>query len=672
LTDSTGTTNAVGLAPTAGAASGAATLSVSATASNAIVTSSLDFSSTGAGTSAVTIAASLTDAGGVTVSSIGSTGYKAKALVKDGTGAAVVGKLVNFSLNTALATLSSSTALTGSDGVATVGISSATGSAAGAATLTVSATVSGASLSNSSDFAFSGAVITLSGITAGSTSLTSGGNTALSLTASIGGVPAGATPVNVTFTASCGSINGSIGSTGVTTNGSGLASGNYSAVNADGSPCAGAVTIGASSGSVSAVPLTLTVANPTASSVAYIGATLNQIFVSGSGAPTDSVVTFKVLTSTGTPSTNTAVTFSIPSNPGGVVLNALSGTTDNSGLVTVKVSSGGIPGPLKVRATIAGGAFSESQNLTVASGPPSQRYMSTSLSTFNVEGQGIDGVSTTITVRLADRQGNPVEDGTVVNFTASGGQVASSCATAKINGIAQCSVIWQSQNPRPANGRVAVLAYTVGTKDYTDADNSNTFTTGDALVQMGDVFRDDDESGVFSPGADGFFLGLNGTLACTGAGEPAPSTGSCDAGLATIVRQQVIIMNSSSQPQALSTVNGNLDVPNASAFSITLRSAANLKIPMPAGTTVSAVFASGPSTTCSVSSVSPSTVGNISPLAVNLTNGSLSTQPLNAYPDLATTHTVSLKTCATNDVIEVTVTPPSGVGSAYSTRVTLP
>ena len=41
----------------------------------------------------------------------------------------------------------------------------------------------------------------------------------------------------------------------------------------------------------------------------------------------------------------------------------------------------------------------------------------------------------------------------VVNFTAEGGQVAGSCATALVNNLSQCSVNFQSQNPRPADGR---------------------------------------------------------------------------------------------------------------------------------------------------------------------------------------------------------------------------
>jgi hypothetical protein len=455
----------------------------------------------------------------------------------------------------------------------------------------------------------------------------------------------------------------------VTTNGSGIATANYSAVQADGTPCAGSVIIGATTGAVSASPLTVTVADPVASSVAYVGATLSQIYVTGSGAPTDSVLTFKVLTATGTPSTNTPVTFAIPTNPGGVILDKTQGTTDNAGQVTVKASSGAIPGPLKVRATIAVGAYSESQNLTVASGPPSQRYMSVSVSTFNVEGQNIDGTPTTITARLADRQGNPVQDGTIVNFTASGGQVASSCATAKINGIAQCSVIWQSQEPRPSNGRVAVMAFTVGTKDYTDNNSNNAFdSVTDTLIQLGDVYRDDNENGTYSSATDGFFLSVAGTgtaVACISAGEPAPSTGSCYPQLETIVRKQVIVLNSSTHPDPIIDISGNANANVANlttaGFDVNLHSIDNHNLPLPAGTTVSATFASG-SANCSVTSVTPSTVGNISPRTV--ING--------VYPDLSTTHSVNLKTCASNDKITVTVTPPSGAGSAYSTNITLP
>jgi hypothetical protein len=620
----------------------------------------------------------LQNATGTSVSTISYGGtYYAVATVMDSAGAPVTTPtLVTFTLSSTLANLVTTTAVTGTtaDGVAKVGITPSAATSVGAATITAVAKVDGNDVTSTPvAFGLSPANISLSSITAGSTSLVSGGNTSLSLKASIDGKTAAA-PVNVTFSAACGSINGANGSSGVTTDGAGLAQATYNAVDSAGNPCAGSVTVTASSvGAVSQSTL-LTIASPAASAVIFTTATLNQIYIQGTGAPTDSFLTFKVLNGSGGAIQNTPVTFSVPINPGGtllpyggVTLNgtllaAAQGTTDSAGLVTVKVTAGVTPGPLKVRATIAGGAYSESQNLTVASGPPSQRYMSVSESSFNVEGQDIDGTSTTITVRLADRQGNPVQDGTVVNFTASGGQVASSCATAKINGIAQCSVLWQSQNPRPANGRVAVLAYTLGTKDYIDVDGSNTYTAGDTLVQLGDVYRDDNESGTYDSNGDGFFLSLGGTIACATAGEPAPSTGLCDSSLTTVVRQQVIILNSSSSPQPLSVGNGNLNTSSSPAgFSFILRSAGNPLLPMPVGTTVAAAFASG-SANCSVTSVTPSTVGNISPQRV--TNS--------VYPDLTTIHSVNLKTCLAGDQITVTVTPPSGAGSAYTTIISLP
>ena len=619
---------------------------------------------TGTGTGTTTpgtpsISVALQDSAGNVVSSIGFSGYKAVAVVKDATGAVVAGRAVTFSLSSTNATLTSATALSGSDGVASVGISSAAGSTQGAATLTAAATVAGTSLTATQDFAFSGAAYSLSAIT-GSTTLTSGGNTPLSVTASIGTSLAGSIPVPVTYTANCGSINGIFGSVTVNTDGSSIASANYSTFKLDGSSCSGAVVINAATtGGVIATPLSIAVSAPVASSVNYVSATLNNISVQGSGAPTDSILTFKVLDANGAASTNTPVTFTLPTAPPGVVLTAPTpSATDNTGLVTVKVSAGTIPGALKVRAAITStitvglptGVYSESQNLTVASGPPAQERLSVSVSAFNIEGQNMDGSGTTITARLADRQGNAVQDGTIVNFTTSGGQVASSCATAKINGISQCSVVWQSQNPRPSNGRVAVLAYAVGNKTYTDNNLNNTFDAGDTLFDIGNPYRDDNENGAYNPGVDGFVVPLGGSGTCTGTGEPAPGVANtCNGSLATFVRSQVILLNASSVPEKL-LLGGNLDMTNSpSEFSFTLRSRDNRLLPMPVGTTVTATSITDPSA-CKVNSVALTSIGNVGPGIV--TNG--------VYPDLATLDTVSLSGCSSGQKIQIKVTAPSG------------
>ncbi|HSW17224.1 MAG TPA: hypothetical protein VLJ86_08365, partial [Ramlibacter sp.] len=358
-------------------------------------------------------------------------GFVARATVLDAAGAPVGNNLVTFSLNgTSIAALNPDTALTNASGVAEVAIAPASVSSLGAGSVTASSKVGTATVTGSKDFAVSATSLTLSALTAGSATLPSGGNTTVATTASIGGAPA-TVPVNVTFSATCGRINGTNGSFSVSTNGSGVATADYTAVDETGGLCSGSVTVTASSaGAGVARNTTITVAAPAATAVTFVSATPTQVFVSGSGATEQSILRFKVLSS-GTPLPSQAVTFTVPSNSLGVGLISPSTVTNAQGEATVTLQSGTLPGPVKVRAALTGNAaiFAETQNLTIASGPPSQSFMSLSVETFNIEGATIDGVSTKLTARLADRQGNAVEDGTVVNFVSEGGQVAFSCAT---------------------------------------------------------------------------------------------------------------------------------------------------------------------------------------------------------------------------------------------------
>ncbi len=664
LTDSNGTATVV-IAPTvASSTAGAVAVTASAVVNGVNVSGALEFSTSRGSNATPSIVSSIvgpSPAYQQYTSVTSSTGVWAQAKVTDASGNAVSGRLVSFGLSTALATLSPTTALTDSNGVARVGISAVSG-VVGAGTLTASASVSGVAVSSTSDFAYTGDTVVLSGIAPGSSTISSGGNTSLSLTASLSSGGTITTPANVTLTASCGSINGSNGSVGVTTTGSGSLVATYTAVQPNGNPCIGVVQIGATSGTASASPLQITVSPPVASTVTYVSATLNQIYIGGAGNPTISTLTYKVLTATGSPSQNTLVDFSIQANPGGVMLDRTSAYTDSTGLVTVTITSGTIPGPLKVRATIDGSTtYTDSQNLTVASGPPSQRFMSVSVSTFNIEGQNIDGTPTTITVRLADRQGNPVVNGTIVNFTAAGGQIPGSCATSvDSSGHSSCSVQWISQNYRPANGRVAILAYTAGTKDYLDNDYSNSYTLNDTLYEMGDIFRDDNEDGVWSSGE--FRISLGGTFSatqssqypwvggvCPAVGEPYPSIpGTCTGLLPTLVRQQVIVMNSSSTP-----LISNNAVTNHSAISFDMVSLDKTNLPMPAGTTIAANVVSYGGISCTVQAAYPSKVPNISP----------GTDPTFT---IKTSHTVTTSGCSANDVIGITITSPSGVATFFT------
>ena len=589
--------------------------------------------------------------------------YEVRAKLLDASGTPIPNTLVAFDMGAFTnAVVAPASLLTNAAGVAAVRIQPASISSVGGATVKANATVGAASVMNQTSVNVAATSVSLSAITPGAINLTAAGNTSLAVTVNVGGVPASGVPINVTYSASCGRINGLGTSASVTTNGVGVASATYTAVNGDGSLCSGPVTVTASSASATSVSTVITVAAAAANAITYVspGASV-QIFVKGSGALEQYVAKFKVL-SGATPMANQSVTFSLTINPGGVGLNTTGSTanvvatTDSTGVAQVTVFSGTIPGPVKVRAALTSdlNVFAETQNVTVASGPPSQRFMSLSVEKYNIEGWGIDGTPTKLTVRIADRQGNAVEDGTVVNFTTESGQVAYSCVTAKVGNISACSVDFQSQNPRPPGGRVSVLAFLEGTKDYVDVNGNNRYDAGiDTLVQMGDAYRDDNENGSYDSASGEFVIPRGGALACPGSGLPFPSVvNTCDANLATTVRQQTVLLYSSSQPKL--TVTTPISI---SGISFTLNSLDNLLLPMPAGTTVTAQ-ASGQSTAlgatvyCAVDKIYGATVPNVSP---GLPGDNLGTQ-----------HTVTLKDCATGGTnsVAVTITTPGANGVA--------
>lgn len=612
--------------------------------------------------SAPTIVAGIYSASGTKVSNVGlSSSFVARATVLDASGAVVAGRTVQFTLpDASFAKFSPASALTNSAGVAEVSIVPVSITAAGATTLTVASTVGSIAVTGTTDFSISAPSLSLSALTSSSASLISGGNATLTVSALIGGAALTAQPANIAFTATCGRINNIDTTTTSATNGSGVASVTYLAVNGAGDLCSGPVTITAATPGASAVSTTVTVAAPTATAVTFVSASLAQIYVAGAGNAEQSLLTFKVLSSANTALSNQTVNFTLQQPPAGVTLSQTSGTTDSTGLVTVTVASGTVPGPVKVRGTLATSAsvFAESQNVTVASGPPSQKFMSLSLSKISLEGASIDGTPTAATVRIADRQGNAVVDGTVVNFTAEGGQIGSSCVTTTVAGISSCSVSFATQNPRPANGRISILAYLEGTKDYVDSNGNNRYDAGvDTIVQLGNAYRDDDENLAYNASLDGFLLARNpvGTGVCpaqTGSTYPSQAN-TCDAAsLATTVRQEAIILFASSTPSlyvtALSTTLLKFDL-GSSTNALAL-------LPMPAGTLVAISVVDNTATnnlSCAVSDVAGTTVPDARPVA--------------GVPgeNLRTSHQASFTGCGSSDAIKISVTAPSGLVTSY-------
>ena len=612
------------------------------------------------GASSNTLSLAVVDSNGNVVNGITYGGrQQIRATYTDSSGAPINSKLISFSVSTnaVAATLGDTTATT-ANGQAFVTVSPAAATSSGAATVT--ATVGG--LTAAVDFSITGTTASLGALVFGSNPLAASGNTSVRVPVTASG--SAASGVNVSFTASCGTVS----PTTTTSGGDGYASTNYSAVRSDGSSCSGATTITATGPGSSIGTGNLTVSTPVASAINFVSAAPSQIFVTGSGATSQSVLKFKVLDASGAASSGIPVQVSLQQNPGGVGLNTVGSAaditpvSDSSGVITFTVFAGSIPGPVQVKAFLPAtpSVYAYSSSLTVQNGPPSQNHFSVSVSTFNVEGRNWDGTTTTLTARVADRQGNAVPAGTVVNFTSSGGQIGGSCPVTLTDGIASCTTTFSSQNPRPSNGRVAVLAYTEGLKEYVDLNGNNVFDAGiDTLVDMGDAYRDDDESGTFDAIQGEFVVARGSTGTCAGAGWPVPSrANTCDsATAATTVRQQIMLIMSGSGA-TLTTGRGDI---TSSSITFRLNDDNGLSgngtdlspsyvNPMPYGTKVEATAVDNTASnnaTCTVASTLPSVVPNI---AATFTK----------TKQLGTTHVIALNGCAAGDQVRVTVTTPRG------------
>jgi hypothetical protein len=188
----------------------------------------------------------------------------------------------------------------------------------------------------------------------------------------------------------------------------------------------------------------------------------------------------------------------------------------------VRVNAGTVPTPVRIKATLAGTTISTvSSSLAIAVGLPSQLNFSLSQGTRNIEGYDVDGNRNTYTIIASDRLGNPVPDGTAINFVAEGGQVEAIRFTSVTNGLSGAVANYQSSSPRPTDGRVTVTAYALGEESFLDTNGDNVYTIGEDYQDLGDVFLDRLFNGTFNPANDQFIsLSIAGTDACTTAVSP--------------------------------------------------------------------------------------------------------------------------------------------------------
>ncbi len=272
---------------------------------------------------------------------------------------------------------------------------------------------------------------------------------------------------------------------------------------------AGEDVITATLGNVQATG-TVTVAPPSANSLVFTGADPEVIVLRGTSinpeAQESSVVTFQAVDSGGAGIPGVEVSFDLTTFIGGLSLSPTSAVTDVNGNVNVKVFAGDVTTVVRVIATALdefgdGEVSTVSGAIAVSAGVPDQKSISLSVEGgFVVEDAfNTDGVTRTLTVRMADRLNNSVPDGTFANFSTEYGVIEPSCQT--VDGA--CSVVWTSQNPRlPALPENQALVKTIWDEDYSCPSHNGDF--GPCPDSLGDIQGGRSTVQVTSPGEESY------------------------------------------------------------------------------------------------------------------------------------------------------------------------
>lgn len=255
----------------------------------------------------------------------------------------------------------------------------------------------------------------------------------------------------------------------------------------------------------------------------------------GTGRVQTAQVVFKVTGKNGQAIANQKVKFTFVPASADLTFASDSGVSGLNGEVTAIVNSGNTVTVAAVKVSVVDQGNNPvldqnglpisavSDQITVTNTVLSANGISFSVDTHAFEGWNVDGLFSTITVRLTDLQGGQITDGTAVTFTTNGGAITGENNSAKCTTKdGACSVKLVGQNPRPPGGIADVIA---------SVQLNGSIVTRHVLVAM-----------------SGSFAVFSGSFSLNFTGPPA----SCD--------PQTITFN-------LSDVNGNI-MPEGSKLSI--------------------------------------------------------------------------------------------------------
>lgn len=538
-----------------------------------------------------TSAITLTDVNGVQTQIINIDGAKATVKVTDQSGQGISGAVVTFTTTGDVILGSSNGAvLTDAAGDASISIVPSNPSLTGV--YKVSASVEyGDKTITTKDLAFTlqPLNVVLANMVSSTDQLEVGGTTNITLkTQTDSGNFLNNVVVN--FTASCGTFTPA----SVTSLNQGDITTTYKAISATGELCQGQPIIYAKSSNSQSTPqVMVTVAPIAADSLVYTTTSAVDLGIAGSGAAASGQVEF-TLFANGRPAANQDVLVQLSDAPPDLNFISLNNRNDKSiksdsnGKIIVNLYPGNLPGPVEIKAALVSDpkVYALSKNVKVSTGRVTQNGVSLSVSKQSLR-TDIDGDTSTITVRLTDRVRNAVPEGTVISFVAEGGKVDSSCAT---NDAGLCSVTLTTQNPRPVDNRVTVLAFVEGDKAYNDLDGSNSFTEGDTLTHnIGAFFRDDNEDNLHNLG-EFIYSKANAGLQCALSNFEQPNIpNTCDSGLSAVLRQQLVFAFAHDTPTFVWNSgfesNGKISK-GTGTFSFNVYGNSLKTVPMPSNTSV--------------------------------------------------------------------------------------